>query len=136
MKTRNILERVKNLESQLAVEGPVYVLKVEGWGFGIQFPGDPVKREWEWDIDRLIGCDYHISSMGPGRRFDTREEAEAWIREDKKNYPKDRFTGQPESCSRAWLRDRDGKLIPKERIAPWLINPELATKEAIARPES
>jgi hypothetical protein len=109
------------------------MLKVERWGAGIQFPGDPVKRDWEWDINRLIGCDYLINSKPPGRRFNSREEAEAWIQEDKKTYPREKFSWQPESKACAWLRDRDGKLIPEEKIPRWLVDVGSKTKEQLRR---
>ena len=96
------------LERVFAPRGPFYVFKVEAWGFGIRFPGQPkeLERDWEWDINRLIGAIYYINSKPPGRRFNSREEAEAWIREDKKTYPKEKFSWQPESKARSWLRDR------------------------------
>ena len=132
MKHRDLKLRLRSLELKTGV-GPVYVLKVERWGAGIQFPGDPVKRDWEWDINRLIGCDYLINSKPPGRRFNSREEAEAWIQEDKKTYPREKFSWQPESKACAWLRDRDGKLIPEEKIPRWLVDVGSKTKEQLRR---
>ena len=100
-------KRVSRLEDAMSPYVPVYVAKVEGWGFGIRFPGysEDVECDWVWDPRCenpetrkdacMIGATYIISlepfKGDPGRRFESREEAEAWIREDKKNYPKNTF---------------------------------------------
>lgn len=130
MTLRGMVRRLRKLEL-IFKTGPVYVAKVEGWGFGIRFPGTSkeVKRDWEWDVNRLIGASYTITSEPPGRRFDTREEAEAWVAEDKKNYPKEKFSWQQKSEARKWLRGPDGKIL--EKIPRFLVEGPNMTKEQI-----
>lgn len=70
MKSDKIMKRVENLETRFNV-GSVSVLKV---------------TMWRPECDG-VGTVYMKNTDGAGKRFKNDEEAEAWIREDKKNHP-------------------------------------------------